>query len=186
MPLVVPRASFRIVEDKTQRLLDRLGLQSDDASRPEHELLAAAQGSHIGFDRTTFARMLVAPFAAALEQIRPQIEPTGTGMAGAVAKTRATVETAVDRLAKKYEKTLRHRDHDIVNAVRYLKQRLHPRGSPQERVFGLSYFAARYGDRELIERVLATIAPFDPSTRDLKFSEVHARSALAASVETPG
>jgi len=38
LPLVVPRARFRIVDERARRLLERLGLGAADAERPEAEL----------------------------------------------------------------------------------------------------------------------------------------------------
>jgi len=48
-----------------------------------------------------------------------------------------------------------------------LQWRLYPNGHPQERYYGMSYFAARYGERPFIERVLATAAPFEVAPKDL-------------------
>jgi hypothetical protein len=61
---------------------------------------------------------------------------------------------------------LQHR-HDLVQAVRQVKMLLYPDGVPQERFYGVSYFAARYGERALLGRVFDAIEPFDPTPRDL-------------------
>ena len=42
---------------------------------------------------------------------------------------------------------------------------------PQERCYGLAYFAAGCGDRELIARIVAAITPFDPTLQDLTASD---------------
>jgi hypothetical protein len=34
-------------------------------------------------------------------------------------------------------------------------------------VYGLPYFAARFGDRDLIEKVIAAAEPFDATLKDL-------------------
>jgi hypothetical protein len=60
-----------------------------------------------------------------------------------------------------------HRDEELVSEVRRLKMTLYPNGVPQDRYYGLSYFAARYGQRQFVERVLAAIDPVDPSPKDL-------------------
>jgi hypothetical protein len=39
--------------------------------------------------------------------------------------------------------------------------------SPQERHYGLPWFAARHGDRSLIEKVIAAAEPFDATLKDL-------------------
>ena len=168
MPLIVPRARFRILEEKTLRLLARLHFHPDDAQRPEDELLAAHRGADATLlERSALARTLFKAFDAALQDVRARIEPAGPGLTAAVEKTRATVEMAVSKLAAKYEKALLHQDHELVEDVRRVKRLLYPQDGPQERFYGLPYFAARYGDRAFVERVLAAVAPFDPSPRDI-------------------
>ena len=69
----------------------------------------------------------------------------------------------------KYDKALLHRDQSLVDDVRRVKQLLYPHDQPQERVYGVSYFAARYGEGAFVERVLAAVEPFDARPRDLKW-----------------
>ena len=61
-----------------------------------------------------------------------------------------------------------YRDATRVESIRKLRAWLAPDGKPQERVLALAAFAARGGDRSLVERVLAAIDPLEPSlTKDL-------------------
>jgi bacillithiol biosynthesis cysteine-adding enzyme BshC len=167
-PLVVPRARLRIVEARTRRLLDRLRLAPDDSGRPEDELLAVAGGAAPARpDPAAVTRALLAPFDTALGEVRARIADLGPGRAAAVEKTRATVATAVARLAGKVEKARLHQDRGLVDDVRRLQELLCPNGVPQERVYGLPYFAARYGEVAFIARVLAAVTPFDPRPADL-------------------
>ena len=86
---------------------------------------------------------------------------------------------AVSKLAGKYEKALLHQDQGLVDDVRRVKQLLYPQDVPQERFYGLPYFAARYGERAFVERVLAAIDPFDPRPRDLTWPGADAPHAAA-------
>jgi hypothetical protein len=52
--------------------------------------------------------------------------------------------------------------------VRRLRDFLHPKGTPQERVLGLGAVAARSGDRAFVEQVLAAIVPYDSTLRELE------------------
>lgn len=181
MPLIVPRARFRILEEKTLRLLARLHLEPDDALHPEDELLARRVGGDATrLDRDALEKALLAPFEAVLPDVRPRLERAGPGMSAAVEKTRATVAMAVSKLAGKYEKALLHQDHSLVEDMRRVKRMLYPNDAPQERFYGLPYFAARYGDRVFIERVLARVAPFDPRQQDIEWlsGETAAKEAL--------
>lgn len=161
MPLVVPRARITLVEEKTARLLERLRLRAADAQCDEDELLArAGRCEPSTLSRTDLVHRLCVPFDDALSEVARAIAGSGPGLEVALSKTRATVEMAVGKLADKYEKALLHRDESLVDAVRRVRSALYPNGAPQERVFGVSYFAARYGQRPFLERVLSAIEPF--------------------------
>jgi bacillithiol biosynthesis cysteine-adding enzyme BshC len=165
MPMIVPRAGFRIVEDGTRRLLRRVGLDASGAARSERELLAATDAATaVAAHAHRLRASLGGAFAESVERVRGELEAAGPGMSRAVGKALASVEHTVDRLVGKYENArLQHR-HDLVEAVRRIQVQL-----PQERFYGVSYFAARHGERAVIERVLDAIEPFDPTPRDLDF-----------------
>lgn len=165
-PLVVPRARFRIVDARARRLLDRLGLQPADAERPEPELLGRLRRSGPG-DAAELTRRLLAPFTEEHGRLAAELAGAGPQIGKALARTRASVERAVSRLAGKVERAALYEDASLVEAVRALRARLAPDGAPQERVLGLPGPAAALGDRALIERVLAAVRPFDPTLQEL-------------------
>ncbi len=186
-PLIVPRARVRIIEARTRRLLDRLGLVPDDGGRPEDELLAVASGADPArLSSAAVSHALLAPFDGALGEVRAKIEALGPGVGAAVAKTRATVAAAVARLAGKVEKARLHQDRELVDDVRRLQELLCPNGLPQERVYGLPYFAARYGEGAFIARVLAAVTPFDSEPTDLVLADDETPDAAGAAVGQTG
>jgi len=162
LPLVVPRARFRIVDERARRLLDRLGLAVGDAERPEAELLARLRVPGAGGGADVSARLL-APFTAAHGELAAALGDAGPEIARALARTRGTVERALGKLAAKLERAALYQDAALVDAVRRLRALLAPGGAPQERVHGLAGFAARAPDRAIVERVLAAIDPSDPT-----------------------
>ena len=159
LPLVVPRARFRIVDDRARRLLDRLGLSVADAERPEAELLARLRGPGCGAAEVK-ARLL-APFTAAHGELTETLAGAGPEIGKALARTRGSVERAIGKLAGKVERAALYRDAALVDAVQRLRARLVPGGAPQERTLGLAGFAARAGDRTITARVVAAIDPGD-------------------------
>jgi len=161
LPLVVPRARFRIVDERARRLLDRLAVAADDAARPEAELLARLRRP--GIDAGEVSARLLAPFAAAHDALAAALPDAPPDLVRALARTRGTVDRAVSRLAARVDRAASYRDAALVDAVRRLRALLAPDGAPQERVYGLAGFAARAGDRAIVERVLAAIDPEDPA-----------------------
>ena len=172
MPIVVPRAGFRLVEERTRRLLRRVGVEASCAPRPEAEILAETEaGAAVATAADRLRASLGAAFADSVEQARRELEAAGPGMSRAVAKALASVEHSVERLIGKYETACLHRRSDLLRAVQQIKWLLHPDGVPQERFYGFPYFAARYGERAVLERVLDTVVPFDPAVRDLEVGD---------------
>lgn len=173
MPLVVPRARLRIVDPPTRRRLTRHGLDTDDAMRPEDEVLAAAAragsrgGPPANAAPTDLRAALFTPFETTLVGMRGELEHTGHGVDTAVAKTLATVERAVAKLSEKVTNARLQQDRALVEDVRALRTSLAPNGIEQERVYGLSAFVARVGERGFLDRVLATISPFEGARRDV-------------------
>ncbi|MBX3158137.1 MAG: bacillithiol biosynthesis cysteine-adding enzyme BshC [Deltaproteobacteria bacterium] len=168
MPLVVPRARFRIVDARTRAILARLDLAAHDLAADEPALLARvrrpdAPGAGV------VERDLLAPFLAAHAQLAASLgaRPAGDPVERALRRTRLSVERALGKLGGAIDRDALYRDAETVAAVRRLRERLAPDGAPQERVLGLPAFAARGGDRALVERVLAAIGS-GPFTGDLQ------------------
>jgi len=168
MPRVVPRARMRLLEAKTRKTLGELRLSAQDVSASEEETLArafAAAGEAAGADE--LRTRLLHDFTRSLDELSPTLRAAGEGMDRAIEKTRGTVEHAVARLTEHYAKAARHRDHDRVDRVKRLVEWLVPHGKPQERVFGISYFAARHGERAFLEKVLEAADGASDRTVDL-------------------
>lgn len=169
MPLIVPRARLRIIEARTLDRCARLGITPADATRPLSELPARPASGTV-LDEAELGRRLVLPFEAEMTALRAEIEHLGPGLDAAIDKTRASVAGAVAKLARKLDAARRHLDRDRADELQQLQWALAPDGAPQERVYGLAYFAARYGERPFLDRVLAEIVPFDPTPKDVVWS----------------
>jgi bacillithiol synthase len=163
LPFAVPRARFRIVDPRTGKLLARLGLTARDAELSEPALLARLRPPGADPD---VAHRLLDPFVAAHGALAAELAGDPE-LARALARTRASVERSVGKLARKLERTQLYADAERVDAVRRLRAMLAPDGAPQERVLGLAGLAAKLGDRQVIERVLAAIDPFDATLQEL-------------------
>lgn len=174
-PLVVPRARLRILEPKAVRLLARCGLTPADTEPSEEAMLATARAAQmqVPANHVDIAQELLEPFDQALTALRTRLDLEADGLAAAVTKTRATVADAVGKLASRYRRTLLHADDDLGRDVHRLRHLLYPGGVPQERVHGWPYFAARYGVRPFLERILTTIDPLDARWQDVVLQDPH-------------
>jgi bacillithiol biosynthesis cysteine-adding enzyme BshC len=159
LPLVVPRARFRIVDERARRLLDRLGVTVADVEHSEAELLGRLHRPGCG--GAEVSDRLLAPFAAAHDELARTLADAGPDIARALARTRGSVERAIGKLAGKVERAALYHDTALVDAVRRLRALLVPDGAPQERKLGLAGLTPRASDRAIVERVLAAIDPSD-------------------------
>ncbi|HSP79147.1 MAG TPA: bacillithiol biosynthesis BshC, partial [Myxococcaceae bacterium] len=170
MPLLVPRARFRVIDDRARRLLHKLGLSADDASAPREELLArlSAQGPGEGFEppEAVEARLLGA-FTSELARLQERMTTLDPTLARALSRTEATVRTGVSRLVAKYGRARALRDQTLVERVDRLRASLVPQGLPQERVHGLPAYACRHGTQAFKRLVLEACEPFSARLEDL-------------------
>ncbi len=164
MPLVVPRARFRVIEPRAKRLLVRHDLAPQDAAQPEEALLARCSRAALP-DSAAVLRSLLAPFEQTLDEAAA---PLRGELEKALARTRTSVRVAAERFAARYERARLHRDEAVVADVRKLQRLLHPKGAPQERNHGLAWYGARYGDRAFLETILASVRPFDGSLLEIE------------------
>lgn len=171
MPLIVPRARFRVIDDRARRLLDKLGLSPDDAAAPRDELLArlAARDAGEGFEppEAVEARLL-STFASELARLGERMAAVDPTFAQAISRTDKTVRRGVSRLVARYGRSITQRDQVTLERVDRLRDYLAPDGAPQERIHGLPYYASRLGSRAFIRLVLEACEPFSGSLKDLR------------------
>ena len=170
-PKVVQRAKFRLVDGAAKTLAERLGVEVEDASLEEEALLekVAPREQPTALPPEGLEHALVDAFERALQAHEETLAAAGAVLNTPLRKTRSTVRRAAGRLARHYARAVERGDGAALEEVRRLRRMLQPDGVPQERVYGLSYFASQVGDRALVERILAAVDPSDerPPQRDI-------------------
>ncbi len=170
MPLIVPRARFRVIDDRVRRLLERLGLSADDVNAPRDELLARLTAREAGdaFESPeAIEARLVSAFAAELARLGERMATVDPSFARAITRTDKTVRGGVSRLVARYGRAITQRDQVTLERVDRLRSYLVPGGAPQERIHGLPYYASRLGGRAFTRLVLEACEPFSGSLKDL-------------------
>lgn len=170
MPLAVPRARFRVLDDRTRGLLERLGLEPDEVSRPREELLTrlATEGQGDFETPESVEATLLASIAPALAAFGERAAALDPSLVKAATRTDALVREAVGKLTARYGRVLARRDEVGVERVDRLRALLLPEGAPQERVYSLPYFACRFGQRDFVRLVIEATEPFSGALKDLK------------------
>ena len=88
--------------------------------------------------------------------------------AQAIERTEESVRLALSRLVAKYGRALGQRDQVTAERLDRLRTYLLPDGAPQERIYGLPYYACRFGARAFTRMVLEACEPFSGGLKDLK------------------
>jgi len=114
---------------------------------------------------------ILAAYDGAIARHRDRLEGAGDGMSQAIERSARSVRHAVAKLVAKYGKAKLHQSDELVAAAREVERWLFPAGIPQERYYGLSYFAARYGEQQLIERIVSAVVPYSSEVVDLLFED---------------
>jgi uncharacterized protein YllA (UPF0747 family) len=168
VPIVVPRTRLRLLDPATRRALTRRGLTPASACRPIEEILTSARAVVPGEPSgDQLAQRVAAGVERVLADIAQALGDAGPLAQRSLEKTRASFARSAGKLGRNYDRLLLLRDRELVDDVRRAQARLMPRGVPQERHVGLPSFAARYGQRAFIERVLAAAEPLRTEIVDL-------------------
>ena len=153
-PVPVPRLGGLLVEPRVRKALERFGVGVEDLLRPEAELLGAVA-----------REALPASAAAALEALRRALEAgyaaLGKEAAGVDKSLERPVESARNQalgatheIEKKLVAAVKRSSEAGVQQLARARAALFPEGRPQERVYTLASFTARYGG-EVLETLSA-------------------------------
>ena len=163
MPLLVPRARFAVTHAKQHKALLALGLSPEDLDVDREDLILKTSPQR-SFDPSDMEqRMLLS-----LEQEFRRMQDNLPGISKSIERTRDTVQRACNKLLTKYELGLAQADTQRVAMIDRLQQALYPQRAPQERLLGLPYFAALYGDRDFVEAVLQACTPYEGALKELQ------------------
>ncbi|HZJ53215.1 MAG TPA: bacillithiol biosynthesis cysteine-adding enzyme BshC [Myxococcaceae bacterium] len=170
LPMIAPRARFRVVDPWTAAVLDRLGLSAEDTDQPVHALAARLHAWPPWMDGRLRERLL-GPLERQLDAVRPEAVALDPALDRAVEKTRAHVARGVDRLIARLQRTALVGSGVGTGPLEALGQvttALRPAGRPQERVHGFWGVAAEVGPRALISGLVSAAASLSPEIRTVR------------------
>lgn len=167
VPLIIPRARFRVVDAKAERLLRQLGLGLDDLGADRPTLLKAVGRADEGMAPDALAAALLDPITAALDAFAPHAA-FDKGLSKATRKTRESLTAVATRLVDRYRRTLARDDETTLARLERVRVRVQPGGAPQERVHCWPWYGAQYGVQGFVDLILAATVPFDGSLQTVR------------------
>jgi bacillithiol biosynthesis cysteine-adding enzyme BshC len=169
LPMVAPRARLRLLDTKTQRRLERLGLRPEDVDRAPEEVAAHVQSRPTWLPPSEWLRArLLGPLERELEALLPHAVALDPALEKSVRKTRNHVAHGVEKLVRRLERAALARDHVTADRLEQLLLALRPGGVPQERVYAFPPLAAEVGTQALVRGLLEAARPLSAEVRSVQ------------------
>jgi bacillithiol biosynthesis cysteine-adding enzyme BshC len=167
MPLTVLRSRFRILEERTRKLLEKVGMTADEVCASQetlHSQLATLAGLETP---EALEGRLAGVLTAELARVKERLLTLDPTLSKPLERTEHTIRFAFSKLSAKYGRALARKDQIATERIERLRAMLVPDGAPQERVYGLPYFASRFGTRAFVKLVCESCVPFTGQQGDL-------------------
>lgn len=145
MPLIVPRASFTLLEPRVTRLLERFRLGVPDFSQESEQLASRIFRSQLPPDLEVAiarARTGVDEIFREVGEIIATVDPT---LRATVGQTAGHIKGHLEQLEKKAVQAVKRREAETRQQLHRIRQALMPGGKPQERIFSALPFLVKYG-----------------------------------------
>jgi bacillithiol biosynthesis cysteine-adding enzyme BshC len=168
LPMVAPRARLRLLDERTRRRLERLGLLPEDLDRPRDDIAAQVQSRPAWLPPAEWLRArLLGPLERELEALLPYAVGLEPGLEKSVRKTRDHVAYGVEKLVNRLERAALARDHVVAGQLEQLLTALRPDGVAQERVYAFPPLAAQVGTRALVTALVEAARPLSADVRSV-------------------
>ena len=158
MPVVLPRASFTILDSRAGRLLERYGLSVPDCLVGPEQLRARIAGHLVPRRLENTLAESESQIEQALESAKRELQAFDPTLGSALETTSKKMLYQFGKIRAKAAQESLRRDSRAENAAAYLTGLAFPEKTLQERVYSVLPFLARHGF-EFIEKVAGAIQP---------------------------
>ena len=145
MPVVYPRNSFTLLDERAGKLLTRYDLRVEDLLNSEDRVKSAIAAKLVPHDLRHELSTLRSDLTGALSGLREKLLQFDPTLASAAEKSIAKISYQVDKLAGKTARETMRRDQRAVRDADYLLNLIYPQQHLQERFYSIVPFLARYG-----------------------------------------
>jgi bacillithiol synthase len=168
LPMVAPRARLRVLDERSRRRLERLGLLPEDMDRARDDVAAQVQSRPTWLPPAEWLRArLLGPLERELEALLPHAIGLEPGLEKSVRKTRNHVAYGVEKLVSRLERAALARDHVVAGQLDQLLTALRPGGVAQERVYAFPPLAAQVGSQALVAALVEAARPLSADVRSV-------------------
>jgi len=144
MPVVVPRASFTLVEPPIQRLLQKYGLTLADVCAGKQALRERMAARFLPPDLTAVFQSATAGLIASLKDIQEALTRLDPTLADAAENSGRKMHYQLSTLERKAAQSVQSRTDQIERDAQRLENALYPQKNLQERFYSGINYVARY------------------------------------------
>lgn len=154
-PMLVPRATFTLLDAQAEKAVRKLDLKVPDLFLPRADLQALALNGSAAEGALNAGRMHI---LEAFEQLHRQVRAVDQGLDPLFNKSRERIQHELDRITEKTRASIAQRDSAGLARLEYLSGLVHPRGKPQERTLAAAQFLHRHP--ALADELTEALDPF--------------------------
>ena len=158
MPVLVPRASFTLLEPPIQRLLQKYGLTLRDVCSGKQPLREKMAAKFLPSDLAAVLQKAAEGLTESLDALQASLARLDPTLADAAANSGRKMQYQLATLERKAAQSVQSRTDQVERDALRLENALYPQKVLQERVYSGTSYLARYGP-SLLEEIYGQISP---------------------------
>ena len=149
MPVLFPRSSFTLIEKKTQKVLDKAGLEFEDLFGGNEQLFKRVVEEKIDGHSAGALDAAENQIAVILDTLEPVLRKVDPTLVEALENSRTKILHQVNSLRGRFIAAAARQDEILSRQMGKVLNLLYPDGKLQERQLNFCYFLSRYGPQIL-------------------------------------
>ena len=145
MPVIFPRNSFTLVDEKSAKLLQRYRLTIPKLMGPQDQVEEHISASLVPPAMLEEFRTIRATLDGALSKFRTNLSSFDPTLEQSAQKSTAKIRYQLEKLSRKAAKEAMRRDAQAARGAEYLTNFIYPHRHLQERFYSIVPFLAKYG-----------------------------------------
>jgi bacillithiol biosynthesis cysteine-adding enzyme BshC len=157
MPVMVPRASFTLLDPAIQRLLQKYGVTLRDVCAGKQPLREKMAAKFLPPDLTAVFERTAAGLTESLDALQASLVKLDPTLAEAAANSGRKMQYQLSTLERKAAQSVQNRTDQVERDALRLENALYPQKALQERVYSGINYLARYGT-SLLEEIYSQVS----------------------------
>jgi bacillithiol biosynthesis cysteine-adding enzyme BshC len=145
LPVLYPRASFTLIEKKTQKIFEKAGLAIEDLFTDAEQCLQKAVEENLDGQSMGVWVEAEEQIATILDNMEPVLRKVDPTLVEALGNSRTKILHQIESLRGRFVAAVARRDEILSRQLGKVRNLAYPDGKLQERQLNFCYFLSRYG-----------------------------------------